>query len=187
MNISINSGSNQNQCGLIITLSLIMAGVCFSQSSTNYSLKKSVINQGGGSSVSNHYQVTESIGQPGVTDIAVSTHYQVSSGFLAGGITVSNVVEMDEAEIPEAFRLYQNFPNPFNPRTTLQFDVKEPCEVTLTLYNQLGQQVRLLAKSLYDPGSYKISLAANDIPSGIYIYRIRMGNFTDTKKLVLLE
>jgi hypothetical protein len=95
--------------------------------------------------------------------------------------------------IPEKFELFQNFPNPFNPETTIKFGVPKLSKVKIVIYNSLGQEVRKLTDEVYNPGTYKIIWNGRDdlglpVASGIYFYRMttnRNNNFI--KKLLLLK
>lgn len=88
---------------------------------------------------------------------------------------------------PETYRLYQNYPNPFNPSTKIEYIVKEPCLVNLVVYNLTGQFVKEFVNSYQQPGIYSFTLNMQGIPSGIYFYRIRMGDFQAVKKMVKIE
>ena len=92
-----------------------------------------------------------------------------------------------EMSIPVNYRLTQNFPNPFNPVTTIQFSVKEKCAVNLNVYNIQGRLVQNLVCGEYLPGSYEVTFNGSKLPSGIYFYRYQAGKFTDAKKMILLE
>ncbi|MBD3287316.1 T9SS type A sorting domain-containing protein [candidate division KSB1 bacterium] len=100
-------------------------------------------------------------------------------------------VEAADLAIPTEYKLEQNYPNPFNPMTTIEYSLKEAEHVTITIYNQLGQQVALLVDQHQSAGNYKVSWNINDsmseLPSGIYFYRLRAGDYQDTKRLVLLK
>ncbi|MBN1779879.1 aryl-sulfate sulfotransferase [bacterium] len=85
------------------------------------------------------------------------------------------------------FELCQNFPNPFNPVTTIRFDVREPCRVILKIYNMRGQEIVTLADSDYQPGRFKTSFHNPGFASGVYLYSIRMGAFTAVRKMVIIE
>ena len=94
----------------------------------------------------------------------------------------------DETSVtPGTFRLLQNYPNPFNPSTQIKYDVKEACQVLLVLYNINGQVVNVLVNSYQQKGVYIVDLELQDIPSGIYLYKIQMGSFQDYKKIVKME
>jgi hypothetical protein len=87
----------------------------------------------------------------------------------------------------ETFELVQNFPNPFNSETTIPFTVKEPCRVTLTVYDITGKEVALLADGRYIAGSHAVRFDASGLASGIYVYQIRMADFTAVRKMVVME
>ncbi|MFC1569920.1 leucine-rich repeat domain-containing protein [bacterium] len=104
-------------------------------------------------------------------------------------VTVQANTEISDVEsvIPSEYKLLQNYPNPFNPETVIRFDVMEPCDVMLTVYNVLGQQIRILINEKYQPGEYDFILNSSDLESGLYIYQIRMGNYQAMKKMVVME
>lgn len=83
--------------------------------------------------------------------------------------------------------LEQNFPNPFNPSTTIEFFLPETVPVQLTIFNQLGEQVASLINHNLLAGVHRFEWQAGDLPSGIYYYKLNAGNFSNTKKLILLK
>ena len=87
--------------------------------------------------------------------------------------------------IPSAFRLSQNFPNPFNAFTTFNFHIPKSTFVTLKIYNLIGEDVESLANEILPAGAYQRSWHANDLPSGIYLYRLEAGEYAETRKLIL--
>jgi len=95
-------------------------------------------------------------------------------------------------QLPQAFNLYNNYPNPFNPVTTLRYDIPENSHVTITIYDMLGRQVKTLINQTQDAG-YKSLIwdATNDygkpVSAGIYLYQIQAGEYISTKKMVLLK
>ena len=88
---------------------------------------------------------------------------------------------------PEAFDLHQNFPNPFNPHTRIGFSVKGRCRVVLTVFDEQGREIATLVDEEYGPGLHYADFNARGFPSGLYTYRIQMGEFSEVKKMVLLE
>jgi len=103
---------------------------------------------------------------------------------LSGNITT----DVQDADIrPLSFALYQNYPNPFNPESHIGFHVAEPCRVVLKVYNLLGHEVAALVNEMYQPGMYDVTFNADGMASGIYVYKIQMGEFTDMKKMTILE
>ncbi len=98
----------------------------------------------------------------------------------------------DVSDVPEEFTLMQNYPNPFNPMTTIRYELKNAAQVTLTVYNILGQKIRTLVNRQLPSGSYQVlwdakSDAGVPVSSGIYFYRLDTGQFVQTKKMILLR
>ena len=96
-------------------------------------------------------------------------------------------VPIDHEVIPKSFTLYQNYPNPFNQITTLRYDLPQETDVTLTIYDITGRMVQTLVNELQQSGMKKVIWNASDVSSGVYIYRIQAGNFTQTRKMILLK
>ena len=84
-------------------------------------------------------------------------------------------------------KLEQNYPNPFNPATQIEYNIAKDDFVSLTVYDALGRIVKTLVCKDQKAGKYSVTLNAEDLTSGIYFYRITAGEFTDTKKLILLK
>jgi hypothetical protein len=101
-------------------------------------------------------------------------------------------IEPGSGLTPASYALHQNYPNPFNPATTIQYDLKNAADVTLNVYNLLGQKIRTLV-SENQPAGYREVVwdGRNDdgvsVASGIYIYRIEAGDFVQTRKMVLMR
>lgn len=85
------------------------------------------------------------------------------------------------------YRLSQNFPNPFNPATTISYEIADEGNVEIKLYDILGREIRTLINERQSPGSYKLSVNFENLPSGVYIYRMRAGKYTESKKMILLR
>ena len=92
-----------------------------------------------------------------------------------------------EGNVPNAFLLSQNYPNPFNPTTEIRYEIPLAAQVSLRLYNELGQQVEELVNSMQGPGRYNVTLDASALPSGVYFCTLTAGAFADSKKLILLR
>jgi len=88
---------------------------------------------------------------------------------------------------PKNFELKQNYPNPFNPVTTIEFSVNKQSFVTLALFNILGQQVASLLSEDFKPGSYRLTLNAAALPSGVYFYKLSTSDFSESKKMILIK
>ena len=88
---------------------------------------------------------------------------------------------------PRSFQLEQNFPNPFNPSTTIRFSVPHPITVYLSVFNALGQEVQSLVNQQVAAGTYVIRWNPIGLTSGVYFYRLRAGAFTETRRMILLK
>lgn len=91
------------------------------------------------------------------------------------------------ASVPERFKLYQNFPNPFNPSTTIAFDLPENSPVKLIVYDMLGRETAVLLNDRKTAGHYKIQFDASAMASGLYIYRLTTDRQTVSKRMLLLK
>ena len=89
--------------------------------------------------------------------------------------------------IPSDFQLSQNFPNPFNPSTTINFSIPEESFISLKIFNSLGEEVETLVAQELNTGNYKYNWNADGLTSGIYFYKIEAGEFVSTKKMILLK
>ena len=89
--------------------------------------------------------------------------------------------------LPSTFELGQNFPNPFNPTTNISYSIPTTCKVTLRLFDILGREVQTLVNTVQVPGKYTVTLNAQNLATGAYIYRISADNFGATKKLMLVK
>ncbi len=116
-----------------------------------------------------------------ITYYAVRSNGGISKGtYLVGIIPVSN-------EIPEKFELKQNYPNPFNPNTWIEFSMPKSGFVKLAIYDALGREVNSLINSELVAGKYKINFNASDISSGTYYYKLISGDYSETKRMVLIK
>ncbi len=105
---------------------------------------------------------------------------------LSGRTTELTSVNSNEATI-KRFGLSQNYPNPFNPSTNIGFRIAESGFVTLKIYDVLGREVSALVNEYKTAGKYKVEFNASNLPSGVYIYKLKTGNFVQTKKMILLK
>ena len=95
--------------------------------------------------------------------------------------------EEESIEQPDQVSLMQNYPNPFNPTTNIEFVLPQASQVSLKVYNMLGQQVAVLVNNRLGAGSQTIQFEASNLASGMYIYRLDAGGFTQTRKMLLLK
>jgi hypothetical protein len=97
-----------------------------------------------------------------------------------------------EAGLPEQFVLHQNYPNPFNPTTTIKYELFQSSRVTISVYDMLGRLVKALVNSMQEPGVRTIQWDAtneegNRVSAGVYIFKLKAGNFIETKEMILLK
>jgi len=118
----------------------------------------------------------------------------IESGFLPGVIQLSDYTLSiaNEELFPSVFSINQNFPNPFNPKTTILYNLPEQTHVTIIIIDLLGRQVRTLINQTQDVGFKSIIWdTTNDygkpVSAGVYLYQIQAGQFVKTKKMVLLK
>lgn len=97
---------------------------------------------------------------------------------------LENTIEISP---PNDFALLQNYPNPFNPATTIKFVIPEKTNVTLTVFNSIGEETTALINEEKAAGSYDVNFNAEGYTSGIYYYRLQAGAFVETKKMILLR
>ena len=93
----------------------------------------------------------------------------------------------DNASAPSKFELSQNYPNPFNPSTIISYNIPKAANVTLKVYDVLGKEVATLVNQFQSANSYKVRFNASSLSTGVYIYKLEAGNFTMTKKMLLLK
>jgi hypothetical protein len=129
-------------------------------------------------------------GTPRYTDLGDTTVIvQVADS--RGGLTEQTyklrVVKDDKTGGLIGYRLEQNYPNPFNPSTKIRYTMAKPSSVILKVFNLTGQEVATLVNETKPAGEYQIEWNANNLPSGVYLYRLEAGEFVDTKKLLLLK
>lgn len=131
-----------------------------------------------------------------VDDNVDSIHVVVSVSDTNSAMLLASVRQDVKNIIPREWRLYQNYPNPFNPTTTIEFDVPEVTgkipRVAVQIFNILGQKITTLERGVYDVGRYRVTWNGTNeqgsrVASGVYFYRLLSGDYTSTKKMVLVK
>ena len=90
-------------------------------------------------------------------------------------------------EVANTYRLSQNYPNPFNPTTGIDYTIARAGHVTLRVYDMLGKEVATLVNQEREPGAYRATFDASSFPSGVYIYQLRAGSYSESKKMALVK
>jgi hypothetical protein len=97
------------------------------------------------------------------------------------------MIQQENIFSPQSYSLSNNYPNPFNPSTTISYQIKEGGLVTLKIYDILGSEVATLINEEIPVGKYELSFNGSELPSGVYIYQLQVNDFSSSKKLVLLK
>ena len=118
--------------------------------------------------------------------------YELWMSCLGRGMAVLTVIDgttivENEKELPTSFELSQNYPNPFNPTTTISFSISSSAFTSLKVYDILGNEVETLVNEEKPAGTYELQFDASNLSSGVYLYRLSAGNFTEMKKMVLMK
>lgn len=123
------------------------------------------------------------------TDKNVNTNYsyRLKQVDFDGTYSYSNIVEVSANQLPSTFALGQNFPNPFNPSTSINYSLPQAGVVSLAIFNTLGQKVKEVVNGYQEAGNYTVSLNASDLSSGNYIYNVSVNGQSINKKMLLLK
>ena len=96
-------------------------------------------------------------------------------------------VEINVKQAPKGFYLLDNYPNPFNPTTKIEYLVPETSMITLKVFDSLGREVSTLVDEIKSPGKYEVNFDGSDLTSGVYMYVLTAGNYSQIKKMILLK
>jgi hypothetical protein len=124
---------------------------------------------------------------PGNTS-CIFTYSSQDTRTLQCGIDISFVgIEPAGNVIPKGYSLEQNYPNPFNPSTKINFSIPQSGFTSLVIYDVMGREVRTLINSQLRAGKYSIDFNADDLTSGAYMYKLKVNDFTETRKMMLIK
>ncbi|MEJ2196145.1 MAG: S8 family serine peptidase, partial [Ignavibacteriaceae bacterium] len=138
---------------------------------------------------SNIFRELESLN---ITEEELLTRFEFSNYLLNSRATLNKSTEFVnistyDNKLPKEYSLSNNYPNPFNPTTIIEYSIKQDGLVSLKVYDVLGNEIVSLVNKNQVAGNYSIQFDASNLPSGIYIYRLTSGSFTSSKKLILLK
>lgn len=121
----------------------------------------------------------------------------IEAGSVLAGVTLADGSEgdslaasatnMENASTPKRFALVGNYPNPFNPETTIRYELPEDVHVQLEVYDMLGRRVALLVDELQRSGSHVTRFNGADLASGVYLYRLQAGAFEKVSQMILMK
>jgi hypothetical protein len=143
------------------------------------------------------YSLSQDVGIDSIYDtFDFGENYVTLKGCIIDGIVYGDTtvvsVEDETTNLPTEFSLSQNYPNPFNPTTTISFTIPQEVrgerqDVKLVVYDVLGNEIETLVNEEKPAGSYNVEFDGSGLTSGVYFYRLTVGKFADTKKLILLK
>jgi hypothetical protein len=136
-------------------------------------------------------QIFSIVGMP-IMGISGNSMVKVNSGreYLRNNfLELGKIAGENEGEqyLPKAFRLYENYPNPFNPSTIIKYEIAEFSLVNIALFDVLGNKIETILSEEKPAGIHTVKFNAANLPSGIYFFRIKAGLFVKTKKMMLLK
>jgi photosystem II stability/assembly factor-like uncharacterized protein len=133
---------------------------------------------------------------PGKLNIASTYYWKVCANNQYGSSpysdawnfsTVITGIEKISNDLPKSFSIAQNYPNPFNPTTSIKFDIPKSSFVKISIYDISGKEVATLVNEQLQPGTYETDWNASAFSSGVYFYKILAGNYTETKRMLLIK
>jgi len=92
-----------------------------------------------------------------------------------------------QGKVPSAYKLYQNYPNPFNPNSIIKYQISNSCDVNLAVYDVRGTLVKILVNGFQKAGIYDTKIDGTNLPSGVYFYKLKAGNYSEVRKMILLK
>ncbi|MFO7527040.1 MAG: YCF48-related protein [Ignavibacteriaceae bacterium] len=116
-----------------------------------------------------------------------SYQYRIKQIDFDGFYTYYNLTESVEIGLPDKFELAQNYPNPFNPSTVIKYQIPSAVNVSLKVYDIIGNEIAVLVNEVKPAGYHSIEFNQTGLASGIYLYKLQAGSFTETKKMMLLK
>jgi hypothetical protein len=126
-------------------------------------------------------------------DVFITGFTMNAGDMMSGSSTMATIkygagmLTENDAVIPIAFKLYQNFPNPFNPSTVIKFDVGQPANVKITIFDILGREVTVPVNTALEPGNYQINVNMQNYSSGVYFYELKVNGYREVKKMTLIK
>lgn len=114
-------------------------------------------------------------------------YYRLKQVDFDGSFTYSSIVEVVNSSVVNNFELAQNYPNPFNPATKISWQSSVDAQTSLKIYDALGNEVATLINEFKPAGNYEVDFNASNLTSGVYLYKVEAGNFSQTRKMILLK
>jgi hypothetical protein len=154
--------------GIVIVVNLLV----FQSALAQYAIPRSVFGSGGVSLSSGANSFFVTLGQPFIGTMSGASNRQNAGFWYAQFNLLTSVIEESAVGLPTEYQLEQNYPNPFNPSTTIEFALPEKSQVSIKLYNVLGEEVATLVEGTRPAGFHKVQWNPEGLASGIYFYRM---------------
>lgn len=166
-----------------------MNGLSHAQSSNRFQIKRWSITSGGGNDVTTRFQLKESALGGFVLGTSSSQGFLLNGGMLITTVEDSQYVS---SELPDLFRLLPNYPNPFNPTTTILFSLPKASDVKIQIINSFGRVIKTIDQGHQHAGDHRIVWDGRDdgrqsVTSGVYYYQIIADDFKAVRKMILLK
>ena len=171
---------------LVLTFGLFLS----ERTAAQLRVPQSILSNGGAKLTGSANIIVGTVGQP-LIGVAGGSAHILNGGFWYAQANAMIVhitpPSTDVGNQPKEYALYNNYPNPFNPATTLEYTLMSPGEVSLIIYNLLGQEITTLVSEVQQAGYHKVVWDATNMASGVYLYRLQVGDFVQTRKMLLLK
>lgn len=122
-----------------------------------------------------------------IDDKAGVVYYRIKQLNKDGSVVYSGIVKVGQGKLNEPITVEQNFPNPFNPKTSIVVDLHESCEVEIIIYSLEGREIITLYQGVLEKGHHQFEFDGSELPSGIYLYKVQTPAFTQTRKMILMK
>lgn len=127
----------------------------------------------------------------GLNIMVLLVFFLIGTKMYAGNNEHSNTDPIEKSKTTlqqsEDYKLFQNFPNPFNPSTKISYKIKKEGNVSLTVFNLVGQEISVLVNEKQSAGNYEVEFDASDLTSGVYLYKLQINGFTSVKRMTVLK
>jgi hypothetical protein len=127
----------------------------------------------------------------GLNILALLVFFLIGTKMYAGNNEHSNTdpIEKSKTTLQQSddYKLFQNFPNPFNPSTKISYKIKKEGNVSLTVFNLVGQEISVLVNEKQSAGNYEVEFDASELTTGVYLYKLQINGYTSVKRMTVLK
>ena len=133
--------------------------------------------------------ISSGLSNTDIRALAVAPDGKVYCGTWGDGVyrLTESGLAVPASSLPKAYLLAQNYPNPFNPSTTIKYELPKSSIVRLSVFDMLGREVAMLVNERRESGVYEVKFDGSGLASGVYLYRVKAGDFVQSRKLLLLR